>query len=482
MASATRDPILLNGKIARFLFRATKAERRQYLKGLSFQDTEALTHDWAEWGRPDQQMPRGEWHICLMRTGRGWGKTTTLSEWGHLLADQRPGHHMALTARSAADVRDVMIQGPAGLLSRQKPWNPCRYLKSERKVIWANGTYATAYSSMEPDLLRGQEHHTALNDEWATWTRAKASEGGMAWDHVLLSTRVDHKVGKKRYRPKVMVGTTPRPTPQMRDLVEDTRVIQIVGSLFANIANLSDQYREFIVAKYAGTRMGRQEIDGEILDMIEGALVEIEWINEARVVEGSRPEPMVRIVIGVDPATTSGEKSDSTGIVVCGLGEDGDGYVIEDLTCKKSPKGWAEVVVDAFHRYHADLVVAETNQGGEMVERNIMAADPNVNYKGVHAKVGKKLRFEPVANLYEQRRIHHPADQRETNPEGQANLDQLEAQICAFTIDEYAGLDSPDDVDAEVYAMTELMFGPQEERIVSLGNVGAADRKSGWGV
>jgi predicted phage terminase large subunit-like protein len=243
--------------------------------------------------------------------------------------------------------------------------------------------------------------------------------------------------------PRVVATTTPRPIQLIRDLLKSPTTHITRGSTRDNEANLAPQFMEQIVGKYAGTRLGRQELEGELLDDVPGALWNRKQLDDLRVDIHSE---LVRIVIPIDPAMTSGEKADETGIVPVGLGADGHGYVLSDLSCRMSPDGWARRAVQAYHELKADRIIAEVNNGGELVENVIRTVDPQVSYKAVHASRGKRVRAEPVAALYEQGKVHHVG-----------MYTDLEDQMCNFTPDGYDG--SPDRVDSLVWGLTELMLG-----------------------
>ncbi len=368
----------------------------------------------------------------MLLAGRGFGKTRTGAEYVREMKETCG--RIALIAPTAGDARDVMVEGESGLLAISPPWDRPVYEPSKRRLTWNNGAQATTYSADEPDRLRGPQHDGGWADELAAWRYAEA------WDMFLFGLRLGT-------RPRGVITTTPKPVKLVRDLLRDPRCAVTRGSTFDNRANLAGSFLDSIVAKYAGTRLGRQEIEAEMLDDVPGALWARGQIDHVR-----HPPDLRRIVVAVDPATTSGEDSDETGIIVAGVGTNGRGYVLADLTCRSSPQGWARVVVDAFTTFKADRIVAETNQGGDMVEATLRTVAGLIPFTGVHAKRGKVLRAEPVSALYEQGRISHIG-----------SLTALEDQMCSFTADfdkNTAGY-SPDRVDALVYALTELMVQPE---------------------
>ncbi len=437
----------------------------KFLKKFDKQQLDLLYNDWGEWGRPDQQVPEGEWYIWLLLTGRGWGKTRTESEAAHQFADACPGSRGALVARTTADARDTMVLGLSGVLATQKPWNPVQYFPSSRLLKWKNGTEAHTFSSEEPDQLRGPNHHWAVCDEWATWTAQKAADGGTAWDHVQYSTRLKYREGGVSHPPRIIVATTPRPTKAMRALLEDPRVRVTTGSMLANRANLAPQFLRAILKKYSGTRLGRQEIEGVVLELVEDALVEAEWIHNNRLPEA---KDLQRVVVGVDPAGSSGDAADLTGIIVAGHDVLDHGHILADRSCSLSPALWGRRAIDAYHEFGADCIVAEKNYGGEMVANTITTVDRNVTVNLVTASRAKHIRFEPVAGLYEQGRIHHIGE-----------FVELEDQVLLFNLDGYAGDDSPDRADALVWAISELMLGYMVEPLPDM-ELTDNSRESHW--
>jgi phage terminase large subunit-like protein len=401
-------------------------------------EAEALAHEWAFWARPAQLAPAGNWTVWLILAGRGFGKTRTAAEWARAQAAAMPGSRGALVARTAADSRDVLVEGESGILAICAPWDRPVYEPSKRRLTWPNGSVATLYSADKPDLLRGPQHHWAVADELAAWRYAEA------WDQLMFGLRLgDH--------PRVTVATTPRPTPIIRELVRDANVAVTRGSTYDNQVNLAPAFMRQIITKYEGTRLGRQELLAEILDDVPGALWTREILDRGRV---RRAPALARLVVAVDPAVSAGEAANETGIVVVGRGEDGHGYVLEDVSSKGSPAEWAAAAVMAFDRWGADRIVAEVNQGGDMVEHTIRTAAQDLHQRGkrgtgyvsfrqVRASRGKFTRAEPVSALYEQGRMHHVG-----------MLAELEDQMCTWL----PGEESPDRMDALVWGATELMM------------------------
>ena len=332
-------------------------------------------------------------------------------------------------ARTAPDVRDTIVEGESGIMAVSPPWFRPTYTPSKRRLVWPNGVMATTYSADEPDLLRGPQNHYAWADELAAWRYPEA------WDQLQFGLRLGA-------HPRAIVTTTPRPTKIIRELLAHPATVVTRGSTFDNRSNLPQAFFDKVVRKYEGTRLGRQELEAEILDDAPGAL----WKRDA--LETNRratPPDMRRIVVAIDPAVTATEESDETGIVVCGLGDDQHGYVLDDLSGRYGPLAWASRAVYAYERHRADAIVIETNQGGDMAEQTIRTVNPNVRVIRVHASRGKRTRAEPVAALDEQGRIHHVG-----------MFAELEDQMCSW---DPASADSPDRIDARVWGFTELMLG-----------------------
>lgn len=418
--------------IAEALTARSPGELEAVLASLTEHEADELLHDWSFWGRPKQQPPAGDWSFWLAMAGRGWGKTDTGSHWSAHKARTMPRSRGALIARTGADARDVMIEGPAGILAASPRGFYPHYEPSKRRLTWPNGAMATIYSADEPELLRGPQHHWGWCDELAAWSFIEE-----AWSNFLLGLRLGSC-------PQACITTTPKPLAILRGLIQDPACVVTRGATRENERNLAPVFLSSIVGKYQGTRRGRQELEGELLDEVEGALVTRAMIDQARTTEA--PERL-RIVVAIDPAVTSGEEADETGIAVAARGPDGHGYVLADLACHETPHGWATRAVSAYHARKADRMIAERNNGGEMVEATIRQVDRTVSLRTVSATRGKHVRFEPIAALYEQGRIHHVG-----------HFPTLEDQLCSFTSEGYAGDRSPDRADALVWALSELFL------------------------
>jgi phage terminase large subunit-like protein len=427
-------------------------ERTKILEQLRPEAVVALRHAWRFWARPEQLAPgtpgaaidRTDWTFWLLLAGRGFGKTRAGAEFSIEKARTLPGSHGALVAATADDARKTMLSaglagsdGASGVLAVSPPDFAPIFEPSKRTITWPNGSAATLYSAEEPDRLRGPSHHWGWADETAAW-QGQAE----AWDQFLFGLRLGT-------HPQACITTTPRPIRIVRELLADPRCVVTRGTTFDNADNLAPSFLSKIASKYDGTRVGRQELYAEMLDDVPGALWTRAILDKSRVQQA--PE-LRRIVVAVDPSAGHKEDNDEQGIVVAGLGVDAHGYTLADRTCRMSPDGWGRRVVQAYLDFQADVIVFEANFGGEMCEHVILTAAQamgvRVNVKMVRASRGKAVRAEPIAALFEQARAHHVGA-----------FDQLEDEQCSFTP---LGYDrSPNRVDAEVWAYTELMLDEQ---------------------
>lgn len=416
----------------------------------------ALQYEWELWARPKQRPPRAWRWGWLLKPGRGFGKTRTGAETvieavtkglpiydaaGNVVDRMKPVRRLGLIAPTAADVRDTMVEGESGILAYSAPWYWPHYEPSKRKLTWPNGAIAKTYSADEPERLRGPQHEFLWLDELCAYERAQD-----LWDMAMFGLRLARQ-------PMWLVTTTPKPIPLIRALSKDPDVVVTDGSTYENAGNLAPKFLEKITDTYKGTRLGRQELYGEILDDVPGALWQRARIDELR---RAKAPDLARIVVAIDPAVTSMDGSDETGILVAGKGVDGHAYVLGDRSCRLSPDGWARRAVIAYHEFRADRILAEVNNGGDLVEmtiRSVASSVPegireDVAYKSVRASRGKMVRAEPIAALYEQGRVHHVG-----------SFPELEDQMCAYVPE---GWDkSPDRADALVWALTELMLEPE---------------------
>lgn len=402
----------------------------------------AAKHRWSLHARPAQLPPPGEWFVWLILAGRGYGKTRAGAEWVRHVAMTGQCGRLALVTTTPADARDVMVEGESGILAispkEERPsWNP-----SIRRLTWPNGAIATTYSSWDFEKLRGPQHDGAWCDELCKWRYPRET-----WDNLMLGLRLG--------RPRCVVTTTPKPLPLLKELLAQGTTVVTRGTTYENLGNLAEPFRQYVLGQYEGTRLGRQELNAEILDDAEGALWNREWIERSRV---AIVPPLLRVVVAVDPAATSSQTADEAGIVGAGVGHDGHLYVLDDRTLRASPLGWAQEAVALYHTLKADRMVGEVNNGGEMVELTIRTVDRNVAYKAVHASRGKQARAEPVAALYEQGRAHHVG-----------TFSELEDEQCQWVPGQGA---SPNRVDAVVWAAHELLFAAAEKetRTVTLSD------------
>jgi predicted phage terminase large subunit-like protein len=392
----------------------------------------ALETGWRSVARPSQIAPEGDWSIWLVMAGRGFGKTRSGAEW--VLEQVSAGcRRIALVGATSADARDVMVEGESGILSISPDWFRPTYEPSKRRLTWPNGAIATTFSAEEPHRLRGPQHDAAWCDELASWRYPEA------WDMLMFGLRLGRQ-------PRCIVTTTPRSVRVLRELLSREDCVVTRGTSFENRDNLAPSFFSSIVRRYQGTRLGRQELNAELLEDVPGALWNRGIIEAARV--SAVPE-LTRVVVAIDPAVTSGDDADETGIIVAGRDRNGDGYVLGDLSGRYQPIEWARRAVSAYRTHGADRIVAEVNQGGDLVEQTIRTVDQNVAFTAVQASRGKVTRAEPISALYEQGRVHHLGV-----------FPELEDQMCAFTADVDRAAGSPDRVDALVWAISELMVAP----------------------
>ena len=406
-------------------------------------------------GQPQskQLTPPGNWRTWLILTGRGWGKTRTGAEDVAHYGLTHPATRIGIVAATTGDGRKVCIEGESGLLSCLPKEVIRKWNRSLDEIVLANGTIYTLFTAEKPDRLRGAQHHRAWCDEAASWKVVRSADGYTTWDSLLFGLRLGDD-------PRVIVTTTPKPVNLIRELLADPTTMVTRGATHENLANLAPVYKD-IIGKYEGTTLGRQELYAEVIDDLPGALWTHRLIESLRV---KQAPDLKRIVVAIDPSATSTEQSNECGIVVAGVGIDGHGYLLDDLSAVLSPEAWARRAVNAYEDRQADRIVAEVNNGGEMVELTIRTVDPKVPYRAVHASRGKRTRAEPVSALYEQGKIHHVG-----------GFPDLEDQLCNWRPD--IG-DSPDDrMDALVWAFTDLLIGIKPKILVGAGGV---KRVSPW--
>ncbi|WP_424979560.1 DNA-packaging protein [Leisingera sp. S232] len=406
----------------------------------------ALPHLFDIWALDHQRPPDGDWRAWVILGGRGAGKTRAGAEWVRSLAEGARPHDLgtarriALVAETYDQVRDVMVHGDSGILACSPPDRRPRWKASERKLIWPNGAEAQAFSAHDPEALRGPQFDAAWADELAKWKKGQDS-----WDMLQFALRLGQD-------PRVCVTTTPRSAAVLKRLLASPSTVTTHAPTEANRANLAASFLAEVRERYAGSRLGRQELDGVLLSDIEGALWTTAALEAAKAAEAP---PLDRVVVAVDPAVSAGKRSDACGIVVAGAvtqgpPQDWQAFVLADCTVQgATPMTWAQAVIDARDRFGADRVVAEVNQGGALVETVLRQADALMPFRALHARKGKSARAEPVAALYEQGRVRHLP-----------GLGDLEDQMCQMTPQGFCGSGSPDRVDALVWALHELIIQP----------------------
>lgn len=440
-----------HASVAERLLGLSSNNQREILASMQDINCADLLFDWGFWARKNQLAPNNDdWTCWLVLAGRGFGKTRMGAEWvrslvsgdSPLQAPHNSAQRIALVAETAADGREVMVEGESGLLNIFPPDERPTYEPSRRRLVWPNGVIAQLYSASEPDQLRGPQHGFAWVDELAKWPNPDE-----VWSNLLMGLRL----GKA---PRTMVTTTPRPIPLLRKLLKDDTTFVTRGSTFDNAAHLPPRFMTQISRLYGGTRLGRQELDGELIDDVPGALWSRIMIEAVR---RPRPADMERIVIAVDPPVSGGANADACGIVAVGRSLDGKAYVLADESVQGlSPAGWAKRALKLYDDLQADRLVAEVNNGGDLVESLLRQINPDVAYQSVHARRGKMVRAEPIAALYEQERVFH------TKP-----FVKLEDEMCCYTGEK--GAKSPDRLDALVWAVWSLMLGSEgNPRIMKL--------------
>ena len=409
----------------------TKLQRQGHLA------TSTLYNEWQSTARDSQLTPPrniyGDYNIWLILAGRGWGKTRTGAMDTIMYALRNPEVQVAVVTPTFGDIRRVAFGGVSGIIKNLPP--ECLmsgrgrgYNASASEITLYNGSKIMGFSATEPDRLRGPQFHRAWCDELAAWFYPET------FDQLMFGLRLGQN-------PQCVITTTPKPSPIIRGLMKRKGIVITRGSTFENEANLAPAALEQLREKYDNTRLGRQELYAELLDDSEGALWNYKNLDETRVTKEELPE-LNRIIVAIDPAVTNNEGSDETGIIVAGQGANGRYYVIDDVSGKMTPDGWGRLAVDMYYKYQADRIVAEVNNGGDLVERLIRTIDNEVSYTPVNASRGKLVRAEPIAALYEQKKVSHLG-----------MFTELEEQLCSFTV---GSRKSPDRLDALVWALTEL--------------------------
>jgi phage terminase large subunit-like protein len=412
-------------------------KRLKFFSSLKPEEVDALWHTWKFLARPEQTLPEGDWSFWLYLAGRGAGKTRTggetVREWV-----KRGKMRIGMIAPTAADTRDVMVEGESGILkscwAKDKTYDGQEmglplYEPSKRRLTWANGAIASLYSADEPERLRGPQHDAMWADELCAWRLPET------WDLAMFGLRL----GKN---PQAFISTTPKPTRLIKDLIKNPATIVTRGSTYDNRANLADSFFKQIITKYEGTRLGKQELMGELLEESDEALWHREMIDTTRVRNLPQGMWFKRLVVAVDPATTSKDSSAETGIIVVGLGSDNHVYVLADASGRYSPEQWATRSIALWRTWQCDCIVAEVNQGGDMVKHTFQTVDRNVPVRMVRASRGKQARAEPVSAFWEQGRAHIVGE-----------MPLLEDQMCQW--EPMSGMESPDRIDALVWGVTE---------------------------
>jgi phage terminase large subunit-like protein len=421
--------------VAEKLASLPREDREAIIAKLSPEEQDELLFDWKGFlARPEQIAPAGDWDIWLVLSGRGWGKTRTGAEWVKDMVETGQARRIALIAETAADGRDVIVEGQSGILACYPENKRPVYEPSKRRITWENGAVATVFNATEPDQLRGPQFDAALCDELAKWRYARET-----WDQLQFGLRLgDH--------PRVLITTTPRPIELVKSIVngQEGKVFITRGNTMDNRSNLAAKFLEKIVARYDGTRLGRQELRGEILGDIPNALWTYAQIEAARVRE--MPDELARVVVAIDPAVSNTETSDEHGIIVAGYeAESNEAFVLEDGSLTGSPMQWARRAIALYDEYEADGIVVEVNQGGDMVAQTLRSVRNNIPIIEVRASRGKHIRAEPIASLYEQGRVHHVGA-----------FPELETQMTQMTTFGFEGEGSPDRLDALVWALSNI--------------------------
>ncbi len=444
------EPLISTGRGlksgAAWLASATQEVVDEFLSGLGDNALLALPWMFEFWALPHQLAPRGAWKTWVIMGGRGAGKTRAGAEWvraeveGSGPGDPGRSRRVALVGETVDQVREVMVMGESGILACSPPDRRPEWIASRKQLVWPNGAVAQEFSAHDPESLRGPQFDAAWADELGKWKK-----GAETWDQLQFALRL----GKS---PRAVVTTTPRNVGVLKAILKNPSSVITHAPTEANRAYLAESFLSEVEARYGGTRQGRQELEGVLVEDVEGALWSMQLLDRLRVDEV--PE-LTRVVVAVDPPVTSHKRSDECGIVVVGADTRGDprqwrAVVLEDASVKgASPEGWARAALAAMDRHKADRLVAEVNQGGDLVEKVVRMQDPLVPYRGVHATRSKMLRAEPVAALYEQGRVSHVR-----------GLQALEEQMCKMAVTGWQGVGSPDRLDALVWALTELMVDP----------------------
>lgn len=408
-------------------------ERAAFYASLTPQEREALPYLWSFWGRQDQLPPAGDWRNWGMLGGRGAGKTKAASEWLRSEVEAGKRRRIAVVGPTADAVRRIQVEGPSGILSVGPPSGRPTYEPSVRRISWSNGAVANLYSSEEPDRIRGENCDAAWCDELCSWSNVDET-----WHMLQMALRID---GPKGDPPRCLITTTPKNIPLLREIIASPSTVVTRARTADNIANLNPETVKYLTERYAGTTLGRQELDAELLADNENALWSRDLIERTRV--KAAPADLKRIVVAIDPSGSNNKTSDETGIVIVGKGYDDHAYVLADLSGKYSPEQWASKAVAAYRAFKADRIVAERNFGGDMVAGVLRSVGPNIPLKLLTASRGKVARAEPVVALFEQGKAHICGV-----------LNGLEDQLTSW--EPGGSARSPDRLDAMCWGVTEL--------------------------
>lgn len=446
MAKRSQSDQRVKTSLAESLAKLPKAEQQAILRSLTDEEAHLLNTGWDFWLRGNQKVPdreEADWIHWLVDAGRGWGKTLVGAHATNDVAASGVTEHIHVIGEDAGDVRDVMVEGITGILRIAPPEFKPNYEPSKRRLTWPNGVTATTFSAREFEDLRGPQCGFFWADEIAKWRYAQA-----AWDQAMFGLRIGDD-------PWCVATTTPKPTKLVRDLLDDPLTLHTHGTTYENAANLAKPFMNQVVKRYEGTRLGRQELLAELLEEAAGACWKLDWIERTRIPAKDREtilSSLIRIVVAVDPAVTANEESSETGIVVAGIDRSGHGFCLDDLSGHYTADGWARKAREAFHMWSADRIVAERNNGGDLVEKNIRLVQGPGEFlpvTTVWASRGKYTRAEPIGALWEQKRGHMLG-----------NFGELESQLTTWE----PGDKSPDRLDALVWAFTELFFAPTVAR------------------
>lgn len=418
---------------AAWLASQTLADQQTFLNSLNSYELDALIWYWPFWAREDQLAPLGDWTSWLLLGGRGAGKTRAGAEWvryrANLTSGPEASRQIALVGETLGAVRQVMVEGPSGILAVSPTSERPRFYASRNLLVWPNGARAYMFSAERPQSLRGPQFDAAWCDELAKWRHDQTT-----WDMLQFGLRLGSK-------PQQVLTTTPRPTALLKALLKDDQCLVTRSSTSANKANLAPSFLRDILKRYEGTRLGRQELEAELLDDRQAGLWNVDLLDRQRCQSAPTLE---HVIVAVDPPVGSGPRADGCGVIILGRGKDGLAYIIGDQSSQGlSPRAWARKVAQAYDEYNADLLVAEVNQGGELIRELVLREAPDIRFRAVRARRGKLVRAEPIVALYERGFVFHVG-----------NFEKLEEEMCRY--DGHGA--SPDRMDALVWGLTEMLL------------------------